>query len=217
MKIKSKNFESSSYSELDELVTRVMCDTAAPVRVADAAYLFGETADEESSSLAAAALCWKLKRVKCVGVCGVGEVAGYPGFENWKAKLIKLGVPGKNIIGIPLANDFPPSTHAEAWGLARFVKKNKWKNIYIIAPPLHQLRAFVTAVSAIIREEAAVKAYSFVGIPEEWEEHIVHSQGKEQGKTRSEFLDDELKKIEVYYKKGDLVSGEEVLTYMDER
>lgn len=49
----------STYFELDELVTRVLCDTS-PARAADAAYLFGETADNESSVLAAALLAWRL-------------------------------------------------------------------------------------------------------------------------------------------------------------
>ena len=35
--------------------------------------------------------------------------------------------------------------------------------------------------------------------------------------TRSELLVGEMKKIEKYYKKGDLVSGEEALKYLDKR
>src|SRR3989344_5072821 len=87
--LKPKSFESRSYVELDELITRVLCDTAAPARIADAAYLFGETADNEASVLAAALLVWKLKRVKQIALPGGGEGAGYPGFDNWKEKLIK--------------------------------------------------------------------------------------------------------------------------------
>lgn len=216
MKKKSLNFESSSYAELDELVTRVLCDTASPEHVADAAYLFGETKDNEDSVLAAALLAWKLKRVRRIALCSAGEVAGYPGLKNWKAKLIKLGIPAKSIVGIPLVSDFPPSTHAESWGLARCAKKNKWKNIYVIAPPLHQLRAFVTTVTAFKKEKTLTKIFNFVGLPQQWEEHIIHSQGVQRG-TRSELLGKELKKIENYYKSGDLISGDEVLKYLDQR
>ncbi len=216
MKGKSENFESYSYAELDELITRVLCDTASPARVVDAAYCFGETLDNESSVLAAALLVWKLKRVNRIALCGEKAVAGYPGFENWKAKIVKLGIGAKNIIGIPTDHDFPPSTHAEAWGLARYARKSKWKNIYVIAPPLHQFRAFVTTVTAFKREKVPARIYNFVGLPQRWEEHIIHSQGIQEG-TRSELLGEELKKIETYYKKGDLVSADEVLKYLDDR
>ncbi len=216
MKNKSGKFESSSYEGLDELVTRVLCDTAVPGGVADALYLFGETHDNESSVFAAALLAWKLKRTKQVALCGMRRGAGYPGFSNWKKKLAALGVPAKNIVGIKLASKFPPSTHAEAWGLARTAKKNKWKNVYVVAPPLHQLRAFVTTVTAFMREKVPARIYNFVGLPQRWEEHIVHSQGVQKG-TRSGLLIEEFKKIEGYYKKGDLVSAADVLDYLDRR
>ena len=213
---KTKNFETSSYAKLDELVTRVMCDTASPSGIADAAYLFGETKDNELSVIAAALLAWKLKRVKKIALCGNSGGHGYPGFENWKSKLVKLGIPGGKIISLPLAFDFPPSTHAESYGLARYAKKAQWKNIYIIAPPLHQLRAFVTTVTAFKKEKTPTKIFNFVGLPQQWEEHIIHSQGVQKG-TRSELLEKELKKIERYYKTGDLISGTEVLKYLNQR
>src|SRR5258708_1286070 len=214
MTIKPKNFEASSYSEFDELVTRVLCDTAAPARLADAAYLFGETADNESSGLAAALLAGKLGRAKRIALCGEKGSHGYPGFDNWKKKLVQLGITAASIVGIPISHAFPPSTHAEAWGLAQHAKKNKWKNIYVVAPPMHQLRAFVTTVTAFTREGAPTRIFNFVGLPQRWEEHIIHSQGIQEG-TRSELLGEELKKIEKYYRKGDLISGEEVLKYLN--
>ena len=210
-----KNFELSSFSELDELVTRVFCDTA-PKTPADVAYLFGETADNESSVLVAASLMWKLGRTKLIALCGHSGGRGYPGFDNWKEKLVGLGVPAKKIIGVSLSRDFPPSTHAESFGLVRYAKDNDWKIIYVVAPPIHQLRAFVTVVTAVLRERSPLLIYNFVGIPQRWEEHIIHSQGVQEG-TRSELLVGEMKKIEKYYKKGDLVSGEEALKYLDKR
>ncbi len=213
----TKFLYASSYIELNELVTRVLCDTAPTGRKrADAAYLFGENTDNELSVLDVAQRVWKSKRVKRIALCASGEGFGYPGFENWKAKLIKLGIPAKSILGVPRASKFPPSTHAEAWGLARYTKKNKWKTIYVAASPIHQLRAFTTIVTALARENVSASVYNIVGLPQRWEEYIIHSQGIQQG-TRSELLGEELKKIEAYYKKGNLVSVDKVLKYLDKR
>lgn len=201
---------------MDELVTRVFCDTAPAGGRADAAYLFGETADNELSVLLAALLVWRLGRTKRIALCGHPGGHGYPGFKNWRKKLIKLGIPSGKIFAVPIAADFPPSTHAESFGLARYARKKGWRTIYVVAPPIHQLRAFITTVTAVQREKAPIRIYNFAGLPQQWDEHIIHSQGIQKG-TRSELLMKEMKKIEKYYKKGDLVSGEEVLKYLDRR
>lgn len=205
----------SSYLELDELITRVLCDAATSGKV-EAAYLFGETRDNQSSVLKAAVFLYGLGPVKKLGLCGLSEGHGYPGFENWRDELVEMGVKKEGIFSVPPSDKFPPSTDAEAWGLINYAKSNGWKNIFVIAPPLHQLRAFVSTVSAVIKSKSNLMVYSFPGIPQSWEEHITHSQGILKG-TRSELLGDELAKIEKYYKNGDLVSAADVLEYMDER
>lgn len=205
----------ASYSTLDELVTRVLCDTA-PDGSVDTAYLFGETKDNQESVLKAGALLYLTGPAEKIAICGLAEGSGYPGVLSWREKLISLAVPEEDILEVPPAPDFPPSTHAEALGLARFAKLHKWKSIYVIAPPLHQLRAFVTTVTEALKEYPEFLIYSFPGVPQNWEEHIVHSQGIQKG-TRSELLAEELKKIEKYYKKGDLLSAEEILKYLNWR
>lgn len=218
MKKKTKNKNKhigSAYFELDELITRVLCDTVQQHKV-DAAYLFSETADNEASVLKAGVFLYGLGPVSKLAVAYLEKKFGYPGFRSWIKKLVSMGIPQKDIYLIPLAKDFPPSTDAEALGLIRYAKSKKWKSLYVVAPPLHQLRAFITTVSHAIQEKSNIKVYSFPGIPQSWEEHIVHSQGIQKG-TRSELLAKELEKIEKYYRKGDLVSAEEVLEYLDRR
>lgn len=205
----------SAYVELDELITRILCDTA-PRHKVDVAYLFSETADNEASVLKAGVFLYGLGPVNKLAIAYLGKKFGYPGFRSWVKKLVSMGIPQKDIYLIPLAKDFPPSTDAEALGLVRYAKANGWKSIYVVAPPLHQMRAFITTVSHAMREKSDIKIYSFPGIPQSWEEHVVHSQGIQKG-TRSELLADELEKIEKYYRKGDLVSAEEVLEYLERR
>lgn len=201
---------------LDELITRVLCDTQPARGKADGVYLFGETKDNEASVLAVGEFLYRLGRVRYVLLCGFRGGGGYPGFESWKKKLIKAGVSNKKIIDVPPASDFPPSTDAEAFGLIRFAKKHGLKTIYIAAPPIHQLRAFVSSVSATKRERSKIRLFNFVGFPQRYEDHIVHSQGIQRG-TRSNLIRKELKKVERYFNKGDLESPEEILKYMNKR
>ena len=51
---------------LDELVTRILCDTQPPRGRADAVYLFGETKDNEASVIAAGEFLYRLGRVHYV-------------------------------------------------------------------------------------------------------------------------------------------------------
>lgn len=213
---RSKRIE-SAYIELDELITRVLCDTAPPRGgKADAAYLFAETKDNENSAFAAVLLIWRLGRVKKIAICDLGNIAGYPGAESWRKSLALLDIPRFAIVGVKPAPGILPSTDAEALGLVRFAKKNKWKTIYVIAPPLHQLRAFVASVSFAEKENRKLKVYNFPGISQRWEEHVVHSQGILQG-TRSELIGKELEKIERYCKEGILLSAKKILAYLDKR
>ncbi len=205
----------SGYFELDELITRILSDTAPRGKV-DAAYLFGETADEEASVLKAGVFLYGMGPARRIALCGAGKDHAFPGVKNWTGKLVTMGIPQKDIYAVPLSKEFPPSTHAEAFGLVPYAAARGWKNIYVVAPPLHQLRAFITTVSAVIRKKSPLRVYSFPGFPQSWEEYIAHSQGI-QKKARSEFFSEELKKIEKYYRKGDLVSAEEVLKYLNKR
>lgn len=214
---KMKKTESyNNAAVLNELVTRVLCDTAPRWGRADAAYLFAETRDNDGSVLAAGEFLWRLGRVRRVCIVNQKAWVAFPGFDSWKKKLLRTGVPRTRIAGIPLAQDFPPSTDAEATGLIRFAEARGWQTIYIVAQPLHQLRAFVSCVSAAKREKSNVFIFNFTGFPQRWEDRIVHSQGIQRG-TRSNLIHKELKKISRYFKKGDLVSPGNVLKYMNKR
>lgn len=209
----------STYTDgivLDELLTRVLCDTGPRAKVADAAYLFGETRDNETSVLAAGEYLWRLGRVRHLCIINQKRGHGFPGFESWKRKLVKRGIPPTIVLAVPLTTEFPPSTHAEAASLIRFATLHRWRRLFIVAPPLHQLRAFVSCVSVQKDKRAAVKFYNFVGFPQRWKKHIIHSQGVQKG-TRSHLLRKELLKIQGYLEHNDLVSPHDVLKYMDRR
>lgn len=205
----------SYYFEFDELITRVLCDSIPKGKV-DVAYLFAETSDNEASVLKAGYFLYKFGPARRLAISLLKRGYGYPGFENWRRKILKMGVASKDLFGVPEARDFPPSTSAEALGFVRFAKMKKWKTAYIVAPPLHQLRAFITTVSSVIKEKSNLKVYSFPGTAQNWLEHVVHSQGILRG-SRHALIRNELQKIERYRKKGDLISAREVLDYLNKR
>lgn len=201
---------------VNELVTRVLCDTPPQQKIVDAIFLFAQTSDNEISVLGSGASLWRHGRSRRMCILDQKKSFGFPGFNSWKTKLTKRGIPPIAIIGIPLVSDFPPSTHAEAMSLIRFAAANGWRSIYIIAQPLHQLRAFITCVSVIKQERVQIKIYNHVGVSLRWQDHVFHSQGIQRG-TRSSLLRKEIKKIEHYLETEDLVSPRGVLQYMDRR
>lgn len=77
-------------------------------------------------------------------------------------------------------------------------------------------RVFITSVSFAQKENRKLKMYNFPGVPQRWEERIIHSQGIQRG-TRSELIGKEFEKIERYRKEGSLISIKKVLTYLNER
>lgn len=198
---------------LVELVTRVLCDTN-PSQTADAAHLFGESRDNQDSVLLAGSSLWRLGRTRCLYI---PEITGPGcGFEQWKSELTESGVPESRVIRMPLLSKFPNSTDAEGDSIAQLAKVHGWENIYIIAPPLHQLRAFLSTISALKRKRVKLNVYNFTGPAQGWNERIVHSQGRQRG-TRHALIYKEFEKIERYFQKRDLIGCKEALAYLNRR
>lgn len=199
---------------VSELITRVFCDVS-PHRKADAIYIFGESLDNEDSVLEAGISLWKSGRARLV--CIPSQSAFWiTRYKAWKKRLVNGGVPESRILGIPLSSDFPPSTDAEAGGLADSAKLHNWKNIYITASPLHHLRAFISTISALERKKIKLNIFNYVGMAQSWNKNIIHSQDIQRG-TRRELIYKEIRKIERYFQKGDLVSSKSALKYLDNR
>lgn len=199
---------------LFELVTRVSSDTHPP-HPADAAYLFGETDDNAYSVLEAGALIWSLRRVRRICIPAI-KGPGFGGPEIWESYLRRRGVPENRIVRVPLAPDFPPGTDAEALGIVDWALKNRWESLYIAASPLHRLRAFLSAISALDLRKGRLDIFNLSGPAQPWTERVVHSQGIQRG-IRSKLLHSELQKIERYHKKGDLVPLSRALAYLNKR
>jgi hypothetical protein len=208
--------------EIFKLLHVVLCDDA-PVIPVDAAVIHSETIVNKRSLLLALNRLWFSGRTENIAISlfegiAIGELV-VPGFDEMKESLLGMDIPEDAIFGIPLSGIFLPSTDAEAWGLVSFASAQQWKNLYLVAPPMHLFRMFYSVVSAVLKNSLSAANLRMWGYPcdiRAWNQSIVHSQSVPRGR-RIDLLSTEMDKIEKYFQKGDLVSAGEVLKYIDER
>jgi hypothetical protein len=100
--------------------------------------------------------------------------------------------------------------------MIKFAKRNQYRDVYITASPFHQLRAFMTSVTAALNYFPKIRIYSYNGNPLPWLDTVVHSQGTTSA-PRKELIKGELDRIQKYQHKGDLASEIEILNYLDKR
>ena len=74
----------------------------------------------------------------------------------------------------------------------------------------------MTTVTVALREYPELLIYRYHGVAMAWQEEVIHSQGTLKAKRR-DLIQEELKRIENYQSKGDLVSPEQVLSYFNKR
>jgi uncharacterized SAM-binding protein YcdF (DUF218 family) len=198
-----------------QLLIRVLCDTR-PAAVTDGAYLFGQTTDNEESVFAAAGQLLTAMLTRRVLLPYTEPMSGYPGFKAWQQALHQQGIGNLQIEGVTGITSPMLHTLIEAEALVRFAKAQGYRSLYVVAPPFHQPRAFMTAVTATLRAYPELKLYSYPGAALPWQDEVVHSQGQTRG-SRSELIAAELERIGKYNEKGDLASVEAVLDYLNKR
>lgn len=200
--------------KLIELIFRILFDVR-PSFKADAVYIFGQTSDSQKTLFEAASNLYKNKDVDKIVICGEDERTGYPGFRDWQVRLTSFDIGQSDIIGLK-TNDGTINTLHESQALVKLAKEEKWKTIYIVTSPFHQIRAFITLVSVLKKSYSSFGVFNRPAGAMAWGEAVLHSQGILKA-SRAELIFHELKRIEEYHKKGDLVSYSEVLDYLNSR
>lgn len=199
-----------------ELTVRIMIDDSPNVNP-DIAYVFAQTNDNARSVLDTAAELYKKGLISKIGVCDGETDHGYPGFDNWRHVLKNiLGVPERIITPVKIEDGTGVNTLTEAQALIDLMLNTDWKSGYIIAPPFHQIRAFATTASIVIKKCPRIKIYNNTGLNLGWNKTSRHSQGILSGK-RYEFLHAELEKLSRYCQKGDILPLPEILNYLKNR
>lgn len=198
-----------------ELTTKTLCDIEAPTP-SDASYLFAQTTDNQISVLDAGARLVRQGKTLALWIPDSGPRCGYPGFDLWKKELLQRKVAEDKIIGVPTTVFKSLNTYTEALATVRYCKDQTLSTLTIMASPFHQLRAFISTVSALSRELKSLRVFNSVGDSLPWYEMVSHSQGSLRG-MREEFIDSEMARIDKYETKGDLVSPAEALEYLRNR
>jgi hypothetical protein len=204
-----------NHMTLLEIAVKTLCDVRAK-HIADAAFLFGQTKDNQDSVFSAARKIIGNRLAKKILIVKSGPKSGYPGYSVWTDELCKLGIPQDSIGGVDLEHAITLNTLIEAQGLITHAKSNRYQTIYVVASPLHQLRALMTAVTVALKFYPQLRIYSFCGAPLPWTETVAHSQGTTVG-TRSDLIQAELGRIEKYQRKGDLADEISILAYLEKR
>lgn len=200
-----------------EFVIRALADFIPPDAGLDAAFLFGETEDNEDSVLSAGAKLLKDGTVRRIGICAHPAISGYPGPEKWAAELYELDISEKNIARVPGDPSLKiATTLTEAEDLIRYAKSEKWRSVCIVAQPIHQVRSFLTAISCTLGSYPELRIYSATGTPLSYDEEVVHSQGETRGR-RGDLVQGEWERIGRYQEKRDLISFAAALRYLNAR
>lgn len=203
------------------LAHRILRDEPLPDEI-DAICFFGQTEENDHDALRKGSDLWfdcQSAQV-LVGQCDRIERENglvVRGSDAWVKELEGFGVDSESIQVYPMSDKFPPSTDAEAWGMVPLIKENGWKRLVVTVPPLHAIRAFVSLVSACLKNGLDdVGIWSAPSAAPPWNESVFHS-GSMPSATRVSHIAGELAKIFAYCAKGDHPPAQKVLEYLNHR
>ncbi len=203
-----------------------------PTEPTEAAYLFGNSRDLEEPILMSGARLIEAKKTKRLVVLQLqpGYYVGpshrvdtYADFPAWREKLLELGVEDNQIL--PVLSDpaekpgeQPPlsHTHPEAKNFVEMARAAGWKNVHVIGCPYHVPRCFTNTVTFVERRQLPLRVYAAPSINQPW----FGAAELQQGLTvapRYEGILGEWNRLNKWHEKGDLISCEEVLRYIEHR
>lgn len=200
---------------MNELSIRVLCDVR-PETTVDGAVLYSQTKDNQNSVIFAAKNILYNKLAKKILFIKSGPVSGYTGFKTWTSELKKIGIQSNDIVGVKFMNTNSLNTLTESEAIINYAAQKKYRSLYVVSSPFHQLRAFMTLVTVALRDYPDLLIFSYTGIPLPWLAKVAHSQGILLG-TRKDIIKAEFERIEKYKQKGDLSSEIEIIKYLNKR
>jgi hypothetical protein len=202
---------------LEELIIRTLCDTL-PDTPLDGAYMFAQTSDNQESVLGAAHKLWGSRLIKKICCINTGPMSGYPGFAAWQENLSLKVMNERGLEAVPLIPADTPILHTgiEAQSMVSYAKVQGYESMVVIAPPFHQTRAYMAAVTAALKIYPALMLYNYPGNTQPWQQLVTHSQGNVHD-SRSGLVKGEINRIYKYQETGELSTTNEILAYMNKR
>ncbi len=199
--------------EYATLAHRILRDEL-PTKKLDAACFFGQTHENDRVALETISINYSGLPI-LVGKCDTIQKENrllVRGHHAWQGYLEGRGC--KNVVIYPMSDKLPPSTDAEALGMVPIIKKRSWKRLVIVVPPLHAIRAFVSLISACLKNNLNhIAIWSAPCDALAWNENVFHS-GSMPAAPREKQIQGELDKIMRYCEKGDYLTAKEILDYL---
>ena len=155
-------------------------------------------------------------RVRRILISDCTPKSGYLGAAAYRAAMVEAGIPAGVIEEVPMEPTEILHTAIEADRTVQFAQAQGYERLLVVAAPFHQERAFISVVTAVLRDYPSLKVYSHPGEPQPWDQVVTHSQGTLRG-TRAELIAEELKRIDTYTAQGDLLPRSAVLSYLRTR
>ncbi len=178
---------------------------------ADAVLIYSQTEDNQEAVFLKAHELIQEGLVKCVAFATGGKLLGGPSWNPIR-KLLQFFSNGE-LVPVEITAELM-HTHTEAEAFIAYAKAHRWKKVYATAADFHQPRAFTNTVSIVLRDYPALRVFSAPGIHLPWMEEVAHSQ-KTVRDLRYKLFTGEYKRLNDYCDKGDLVSAQKVLDYLN--
>lgn len=137
---------------------------------------------------------------------------GYPGYRSYRQGLIDLGIHEEDIIVIPPLDLEHGNTRTEALAFAKYAHEAGWKSVAVVAPTVHQPRAFLTILKAVLEKNLKICLHNVIA-PQSWNRTVTHNQGVVSGRM-DELLEGEISRILAYSINGHVALGKEVFEYL---
>jgi len=204
--------EQGSVLEDTELLLRILADVR-PSEVVEGAYLFAQTEPNQKSVFAVGKELVEQGRVRKLLISDCSPKSGYIGAAAYRRAMLDFGIPAAAIEEIPMEPTEILHTLIESQKTVRFAQARGYERLIVVSAPFHQERAFMTMVTAAVRQYPVLKLYSLPGTPQPWDEVVTRSQGKLRG-TRAELIAEEQKCIDKYTALGDLLPRTTILEYL---
>lgn len=198
-----------------EFLTRILSDPMPNGKV-DGLFLFSQTTDNEAAVLESGVALYHLGIVNRLLIMDCPAMNGFPGIKQWRSHITNHGVPDNAVENVENIEKGNLHTLIEARSLVHHAIKNDYKRIILMSSAFHQVRCFLTSVTALKIVGGYLAFYSQPGKPLDWNQTVVHSQGN-LTKSRKDLIYTEFERIEKYQAQGDLLSCQAGIEYLDQR
>jgi hypothetical protein len=158
-------------------------------------------------------MIYSLKKHNIIKIHIIQNAYSVSGVETYEENMKKYNEHGIVTAYIPFNHDII-HTKNESDIVIDYARNNGYKNIILLAPTFHILRATMTMISSAIEKEADIKIQSIINDTSDWNELCSTHQGNTYA-TLNDTLELDLDRIFKYMEKGDIKRSSEIWEYLN--